>query len=75
MTMTRSRVYSIFLLTLAIVAATVQPAAAATGNSGYWKKFTEYWFGLFQKQNGVALIVVLAGLVSLFIITRGKWQK
>ena len=31
--------------------------------------------GVFQKQNGVVLVVLGVGAVALFIITRGKWKK
>jgi hypothetical protein len=70
-------------LTAAVLALTAGPALAgspgpllaAANAPGYWSRFKGYWSGVFANQSGVALVVVLAGIVSLFIITRGKWRK
>lgn len=43
--------------------------------SQYWYNFVEFWTDAFQKQNGVVMIVLAAGALSLFIITRGKKLK
>lgn len=54
------------------------PAAASSGGpvfGGYWQGFIDHWFGYFSKQQGVVLIALGVGAVSLFIITRGKWKK
>ena len=65
----------VFLLAVALVALLANPASAATSGTGFWPRFCEYWLGLFQKQSGVALLVILVGIVSIFIITRAKWRK
>jgi hypothetical protein len=60
---------------LALVTAT--PAAAAAGPvlGNYWSEFLDHWAGALKKQNGVVLFALGVGVVSLFIITRGKWKK
>jgi hypothetical protein len=62
------------------------PAAASPGHSArytarpplasaYWDGFKEHWGGMLKKQNGVVMVALGVGAVSLFIITRGKWLK
>ena len=66
------------LLALAVTVLTPSPAAASAGGAvfgGYWQGFIDHWFGYFAKQQGVVLIALGVGVVSLFIITRGKWKK
>jgi len=41
----------------------------------YWYGFKDFWIGLFGEQSGVTLIALGVMAVSIFIITRGKWQK
>jgi hypothetical protein len=41
----------------------------------YWRGFIKWWVELFKSQNGVVMIALGVGVVSLFIITRGKWKK
>ena len=43
--------------------------------SRYWSSFLDYWQDLFQRQNGIGMLIVAVGIVALFIITRGKWHK
>jgi hypothetical protein len=43
--------------------------------AGYWGEFLDHWTGAVQKQNGVILVALGVGAVSLLIITRGKWRK
>lgn len=43
--------------------------------SSYWSGFWEYWRGLFKKQDSIVMFVLGVGLVSILIITRGKWRK
>jgi hypothetical protein len=51
------------------------PAAPCPLFGGYWNEFIEHWGGVFQRQNGIVLLVLGVGAVGLFIITRGKWKK
>jgi hypothetical protein len=55
--------------------AAVTPAFGATWFSAYCDGFIEHWGGVFKKQNGVIMAALGLGVVSLFIITRGKWKK
>ncbi len=51
------------------------PEAGAAGPpiaSAYFEEFKEYWGGAFRKQNGIVMLVLGLGLVSIFIITRSK---
>ena len=88
--MTQRTVFSRPLAIAAIaVALTVGPAVAAPPSpsaiqpaarvnpvfGGYWSQFIEHWSGMLKKQNGVIAAALGVGAVSLFIITRGKWQK
>ena len=60
------------------VALTPAPAVASAGGpvfGGYWTGFWEHWSSYFKQQNGVVMIALGVGVVSLFIITRGKWKK
>jgi hypothetical protein len=56
-----------------------QPASAAEPHgiliAGYWSGFVDHWQKVFQQQDGIAMVIVGVGIVSLFIITRGKWKK
>jgi hypothetical protein len=47
------------------------PAHAST----YWYAFKKFWSNFLGDQNGVVMTVLIIGLISLFIITRGKWRK
>jgi hypothetical protein len=53
------------------------PAAAAAPLSidRYWAGFRNFWSGVFGSVGGVVGLVLIIGLISLFIITRGKWLK
>jgi hypothetical protein len=67
-------------LAAAAVLALAGPAAAAGpstmfARTGYFTRFVEYWSGLFKQSNGITLIVLAAGALSFYIITRGKWRK
>ena len=70
------RLFALALLLLLVVAG---PAMAAERSGaifgGYWQGFLDFWQALFQKQNGVVMGVLGVGVVALFIITRGKWNK
>lgn len=41
----------------------------------YWSQFLDYWTGAFRKQNGVVMLALGVGVISVIIITRGKWKK
>jgi len=69
----------LFTLSFLLILAFACPVAAAEQSGalfgGYWAGFAEHWEGVFQRQNGIAMAIVGLGIVALFIITRGKWQK
>ncbi len=50
-------------------------ATDATAASPYYENFKEYWLGAFKKQNGIVMLVVGLGALSIFIITRSKAKK
>lgn len=70
---------------IAAVLTAAGPVAAADGGSGgtlsplfglkYWDNFVDFWAGAFRKQNGIVLLILGVGAVSLFIITRSKALK
>ncbi|MDB5307625.1 MAG: hypothetical protein JWO38_1827 [Gemmataceae bacterium] len=79
-----------FRLALAVLVLSTGPAAAAGPSlpsgpppaatvapvfAGYWHEFIDHWVGALKKQNGVIMVALGIGAVSLFIITRGKWRK
>jgi hypothetical protein len=75
-----SRALALFVLAALAVLGTAAPVFAGAGGSGllfagYWHEFLEHWTGVFQKQNGIVMAVLVIGAVCLFIITRGKWRK
>jgi hypothetical protein len=41
----------------------------------YWPGFKKYWLGFIGNTSGVVVTAIIVGLISLFIITRGKWGK
>jgi len=43
--------------------------------SAYAEEFKEFWVGAFRKQNGIVMLVLGLGLVSILIITRSKAKK
>ena len=49
------------------------PSPAFAGQ--YWEGFKRYWLGFVGNVHGVVITAIVVGLVSLFIITRGKWAK
>ncbi len=72
--------FSPFKIALLCLLLTCAPALAAGEGqtvilADYWDGFLKYWKDTFQKQNGVTMGILLVGALSLFIITRGKWQK
>jgi hypothetical protein len=74
----------IALLALLTLALTCSPALSSQSTTAapcqplyasYWDGFVEHWGSKIKKQNGVIMVVLAVGAVSLFIITRGKWNK
>lgn len=49
------------------------PSPAFAG--GYWSAFAKYWSGFVADADGVIITVLIVGVISLIIITRGKWAK
>ena len=47
----------------------------ASGFGRYWEGFKEYWISFIRRQDGVMLVALVVGAVSIFILTRGKWKK
>jgi len=43
--------------------------------SGYWHGFKKFWGEFVTDTDGVVIIALLVGVVSLFIITRVKGNK
>jgi len=43
--------------------------------SGYWHGFVKFWTSFVARTDGVVLVALIVGVISLFIITRGKWGK
>ncbi|HEX3148779.1 MAG TPA: hypothetical protein VHR66_11890 [Gemmataceae bacterium] len=58
---------------LAVSLSLLIPTPAFAG--GYWTAFTKYWSGFVSNADGVIITVLVVGVISLIIITRGKWAK
>jgi hypothetical protein len=43
--------------------------------NGYWHGFVKFWSSFVTRTDGVVLVALIVGVISLFIITRGKWGK
>ena len=43
--------------------------------NGYWTGFQKFWSSYLANTSGVVGTVIVVGIISLFIITRGKWNK
>jgi hypothetical protein len=69
----------LFGLAIFLLLAHACPVAASEQSGvvfgSYWSGFVDHWEKVFQQQNGIAMTIVGVGLLALFIITRGKWQK
>jgi hypothetical protein len=50
---------------------TPRPALAG----GYWKQFTRWWSEFLTDVDGVVIVAIVVGIVSLLIITRVKGNK
>jgi membrane protein YdbS with pleckstrin-like domain len=74
---TMRRVLSRSTWRLAVLAAVslflLVPTPAFAG--GYWTAFTKYWSSFVADADGVIVTVIIVGIISLLIITRGKWAK
>ena len=60
-----------FLVGLLFVLVLASPASAAS----YYSGFVEHWKTTLGHQSTIAMGVVLAGAVGIFVITRGKRLK
>jgi hypothetical protein len=70
--------FLVTVLTATAPAGDGQPPIAASPSifaSRYWDGFVDFWTDALRKQNGVVMVVLGAGALSLFIITRGKKLK
>lgn len=68
------------VLSLALFASPLQAAVASSAPvapvfATYWDGFLDHWGGMLKKQNGIIMFALGVGALSLFIITRGKWNK
>jgi len=43
--------------------------------SGYWTGFKRFWTDFIADQDGVVLVAIVVGIISLLIITRVKGNK
>lgn len=68
--MNRIAFLAAFLL-LALCATPVE----ASDLGRFWSGCKRYWSGIFGSVSGVVGVALLTGIVSIFIITRGKWLK
>lgn len=64
------------LATLALFAfASPAPAAQPASLARYWTGFRRFWGEIFGSVGGVVGLVLIVGVISTIIITRGKWLK
>jgi uncharacterized membrane protein len=64
-----------FLLAFLTVIFVLPSRVLASGLGTYWYGFKKFWGEVFGSVGGVVLIALVVGVISLFIITRGKWRK
>lgn len=57
----------------AVASLLLAPAPVFAGQ--YWEGFKRYWLGFVGNASGVVITALVVGAISLFIITRGKWNK
>ncbi len=62
-------------LTPAPLAAAGPGPVAPFAKASYWDGFSDFWTGRLKRTDGVVLLALGVGAVSLFIITRAKWKK
>jgi hypothetical protein len=69
----------LFILSVFSLVLFAHPAVAAESSAnvigGYWSRFADHWEVALQQQNTIGMLIIGVGIVALFIITRGKWQK
>lgn len=49
--------------------------ALAAGGGAYWAGFKRWWGEFLGDQDGVIVVVIVVGIISLLIITRVKGNK
>jgi hypothetical protein len=64
-----------FLLAFLTVIFVLPSPVLASGLGTYWYGFKKFWGEVFGSVGGVVLIALVVGVISIFIITRGKWRK
>jgi hypothetical protein len=68
-----------FILSVVSLLLFAHPAVAADSSAtlfgGYWSRFSDHWEVALRQQNTIGMVIIGVGVVALFIITRGKWQK
>ncbi|MBA2226514.1 MAG: hypothetical protein WHU94_00440 [Thermogemmata sp.] len=74
-TRTAGFVFAIAALGMLLSASPCYAGSANLWASGYWQEFQDYWEGIFRRQDGVIMTVLIAGAIALFIITRVKGNK
>ncbi|MCX7665396.1 MAG: hypothetical protein N2112_07615 [Gemmataceae bacterium] len=62
-----------FSMGMAVIASLMWSSSAFAG--GFWDNFRSYWARTLGTDNGIVMTVLVAGAISLFVITRGKWKK
>jgi len=71
-------IITILWVLLSAVPCSAEPCYGETSTlwaSSYWQEFRDYWEGVFRRQNGVIMTVLITGAIALFIITRVKGNK
>jgi hypothetical protein len=70
-------IYSLLaLLIIPLVAFAAAPTGVyASAVGGFWSNFCKYWVNLVGSVDGVILIALVVGAISIFVIVRGKWIK
>lgn len=51
------------------------PAKALAAGGAYWAGFKRWWAEFLGDQDGVIVVVIVVGIISLLIITRVKGNK
>ena len=73
--MLRYALFALLVLACQVAPVGAAPLMAEFSLGQYWYSFSEYWMDMLRQQNGIVMIVLITGAISVFIITRGKWKK
>ena len=67
---------AVLLLLSPLPLGAADPASPAlVAKTNYWQGFVDFWTSRVARQDGVVIVAILVGIVSLFIITRSKAKK